>query len=449
MNDHRYKPSRRDLLKFGPKFGVVVLLAAIAALALLQGRRLNAQKSDYLSRELRARVTTLKAEAAAPADAPDVLLARLQTLWEWVNAWSLTGGRVPVDLPALAATHFRTLRNPTATPTAQQLTTISNFITRYTHDFKLLDETPDALGKLTLSKTGPFRAGDYLTFEQTWQVGALPAPFFKIPRWAYASALLLLAVAGWMAWRATSKPPSPQIVHTSPTPAPSPTPEIAPVLAQLNDGGSSLTLDAQGRLTGARGWPPEAHKAINVEPADVLRATCFVTSLADVDGAERMARRAFPAAALSFVQLQRNPARALVECETVARLRAAEKESLRFVNPSGLNASPNYSHVALVGAQRVVFSDLSLAQGVQEAEARLAFAQLEKALQAGGASIKDVAMSHLYPVSQAASELIRDTRFGFYDKSRPPASTLLLFEALPGGAAFGVEVVAPKHYRER
>jgi len=30
------------------------------------------------------------------------------------------------------------------------------------------------------------------------------------------------------------------------------------------------------------------------------------------------------------------------------------------------------------------------------------------------------------------------------DQTRPPASTLLLFEALPGGAAFGVEVVAPK-----
>jgi hypothetical protein len=89
-------------------------------------------------------------------------------------------------------------------------------------------------------------------------VAALPAPFFKIPWWGYSvTALLLLAVAGWMAWRATSKPRPPQIVHTSPTPAPSPTPDIAPVLAQLNDGGSSLTLDAEGRLTGASGWPPE------------------------------------------------------------------------------------------------------------------------------------------------------------------------------------------------
>ena len=87
-------------------------------------------------------------------------------------------------------------------------------------------------------------------------VAALPAPFFKIPLWGYAaSALLLLAVAGWMAWRAASKQTPPQIAHTSPTPAPSLTPEIAPALAQLNDGGSPLTLDAQGRLAGADQWP--------------------------------------------------------------------------------------------------------------------------------------------------------------------------------------------------
>lgn len=88
-------------------------------------------------------------------------------------------------------------------------------------------------------------------------LAALSAPFFKIPWWAYSvPALLLLAVAGWIVWRATSKPP-PQIVHTSPTPAPSPAPGVAPVLAQLNDGGSSLTLDAEGRLTGVGGWPSE------------------------------------------------------------------------------------------------------------------------------------------------------------------------------------------------
>lgn len=93
-------------------------------------------------------------------------------------------------------------------------------------------------------------------------VAALPPPFLKIPSWIYAAAALsLLAVAGWVAMSMRTRP---QIVHTSPTPAPSsstdfasPTPERAPVLVRLNDGGSSLTLDAQGRLTGVDQWPSE------------------------------------------------------------------------------------------------------------------------------------------------------------------------------------------------
>ncbi|MGE0127283.1 MAG: zf-HC2 domain-containing protein [Blastocatellales bacterium] len=94
----------------------------------------------------------------------------------------------------------------------------------------------------------------------------LPAPLFKIPVWVYAAApiLLLLAVAGWMAWRIAPNERPPQIAITSPTLAPSPsinlaspTPETAPALARLNDGGSSLTLDAQGRLTGVEQWPSE------------------------------------------------------------------------------------------------------------------------------------------------------------------------------------------------
>jgi len=98
------------------------------------------------------------------------------------------------------------------------------------------------------------------------RIGGAPyAPFFKIPMWSYAAAtvLLLLVAAGWIAWRAALKRTPPQIAIASRTPAPSPsinftstTPEIAHALAQLNDGGSSLALDARGRLTGVEQWPP-------------------------------------------------------------------------------------------------------------------------------------------------------------------------------------------------
>jgi hypothetical protein len=91
---------------------------------------------------------------------------------------------------------------------------------------------------------------------------ALRAPFVKIPLWIYAAPVLsLVAVAVWIAMQQRT---APQISYTSPTPANSPTPkfaspppEIAPVIVRLNDGGSSLALDAQGRLAGVDQWPSE------------------------------------------------------------------------------------------------------------------------------------------------------------------------------------------------
>jgi len=111
----------------------------------------------------------------------------------------------------------------------------------------------------------PRRAAERVAARAGWRdraMVALPAPFLKIPRWIYGAMVLsLLAVAGWIVM---SKRTPPQIVHTSPahTPSPSinlgsPTPELAPALVRLNDGGASLTLDARGRLTGVDQWPSE------------------------------------------------------------------------------------------------------------------------------------------------------------------------------------------------
>jgi hypothetical protein len=91
---------------------------------------------------------------------------------------------------------------------------------------------------------------------------ALPGLFQKIPLWVYATSVLsLLAVAGWIA---TSRRTQPQIAYKTPTPTPSPStnlaspaPEIAHAIVRLNDGGSSLTLDAQSRLAGVDQWPSE------------------------------------------------------------------------------------------------------------------------------------------------------------------------------------------------
>jgi predicted anti-sigma-YlaC factor YlaD len=94
----------------------------------------------------------------------------------------------------------------------------------------------------------------------------LRAPFFKTPLWIYA-ALLLLAASAWVAMRlrttqeiglTTPSPTlSPSIEAPSPAPPTQPVQEAAPVIVRLNDGGSSLALDSQGRVAGMDQWPAE------------------------------------------------------------------------------------------------------------------------------------------------------------------------------------------------
>lgn len=186
-----------------------------------------------------------------------------------------------------------------------------------------------------------------------------------------------------------------------------------------------------------------AHQAAGILASDVQRVTCLATSLQDVDAVERLVRATFPQAATSIVQLQRAPVRGVIECETVARLRSAVNEPLKFAFAEALPKSPNFSHVALIGAKQVVFSGAYSAGG-QDAEALRAYEVLAQALASTGASIKHVAMSSLFPVSQAAADLVRKTRFNFYDPTRPPASTMMIFEGLAANAAFAVDVIAVK-----
>jgi anti-sigma factor RsiW len=114
-------------------------------------------------------------------------------------------------------------------------------------------------------------------------VASLPAAFRASPMPVFGTALaaLLLALGGWLIWRSTREGTQPRqevVVVSSPSPAPtpahatasptpdsltapppsSPAPSPAPAseVARLNDGGSLLTLDREGKLSGADHLPP-------------------------------------------------------------------------------------------------------------------------------------------------------------------------------------------------
>jgi enamine deaminase RidA (YjgF/YER057c/UK114 family) len=174
-----------------------------------------------------------------------------------------------------------------------------------------------------------------------------------------------------------------------------------------------------------------AVEAAAVKSNDVLRATCFLSSLDDLSAARTALSAAFPDAALNYVQLQRDAAAPLDECEAVGRLSSRPASTVTLVNPPQLTANPNYSQIALVNAPKIVITGTQMAFGQQESDIKLAYERLGKALDTVGASYKDVFWMSTYPVTTAAVDRVRAIRFQFLDHARPPASTLLVFEGLP------------------
>ena len=85
-----------------------------------------------------------------------------------------------------------------------------------------------------------------------------------------ALALLILATIAWFAWRKPQQQ-EPHIANTqTPAPQPSvpqqidaPAPQPAPaIVAQLNDGSGVVSLDQQGKLSGADQLPPNYHELL-------------------------------------------------------------------------------------------------------------------------------------------------------------------------------------------
>jgi enamine deaminase RidA (YjgF/YER057c/UK114 family) len=190
----------------------------------------------------------------------------------------------------------------------------------------------------------------------------------------------------------------------------------------------------------------KAAEGVGVGASSMLRVTCLVSSLADYPAISQRAAQVFPGAALSIVQLQRGPLQSVAECEGVGRLPAGEGNDVTLANPPGLTPSPNYSQVALVRSPRMVFSTLQMAFGNSDADARLAFDRLSRLLEAGKTSIKNVFFTQVYPLTNSSLERVRATRFFYLDKTRPPASTMIVFEGLPSlDASFGLEVIAAQN----
>lgn len=149
------------------------LISLVLAAWISLGTAQNSESGDYLEADLRAQVEALKDQAEDDPTTPGNLAARLDTLWPWINAYSLTGGPMPVNATLQVATAYRALeamRLEDAQPTRSVLANVDSLI----HEFALKDEMPKALGTLSLKTRGPIHVGSWATIEQTYTVGETP-----------------------------------------------------------------------------------------------------------------------------------------------------------------------------------------------------------------------------------------------------------------------------------
>lgn len=169
-----------------------------------------------------------------------------------------------------------------------------------------------------------------------------------------------------------------------------------------------------------------------VKAPDVLRVTCFLSSLDQAQASRSAVVAAFPSAATTFVQMQRLGLEPQVLCEAAARLNTAP--TLPLLVEKGL---------ALVNTPKLVLTSTQLVFRDQDSDFRLAYQRLAKTMMPLGATFKDVFWTGTYALTRANAAKIDSLQWEFLDRARAPAQTALQIEGLPStDATAAIEFMA-------
>ena len=120
--------------------------------------------TDYLAKNVRNQVEQLKKDLHSIPTTPINAHVRAKLTWEWLNAFALDGGYVPVNATQTIAS---VLGSPN--PQASLLEVLDEVI----EEFIFLDNEPQAFGVLT-AELGPHQAASFTTIKQTYTVGKKP-----------------------------------------------------------------------------------------------------------------------------------------------------------------------------------------------------------------------------------------------------------------------------------
>ena len=182
-----------------------------------------------------------------------------------------------------------------------------------------------------------------------------------------------------------------------------------------------------------------ALSGLDLAPEDVLRVTCFTSSLDEGVKVHGLVAAAFIHAAIDLMQAASMPANSVVECEAVARLKVKPAEPVFLVNPTGAA----FAQAVVVSTPRMLFTTVAGGSGAGDAAVREAFEGLKGVLASAGSSLDRVFYVYAYPAGAGMLQKYRDLRWDYLDKKRAPASTNLPFDGVADrNAGIGMEVIA-------
>ena len=153
----------------------------------------------------------------------------------------------------------------------EELQVVTDHLTSCEHCSVVVDDLHAFKSQIVTDLNHEYRPAPVSDPKRGWRqrvVASLPSLFQRSPALAFGTAmvLLLLTVSGWLIWRTIPQPEKKQEAIVTPPPPPAPNPSIdnpAPaVIAQLTDGGAAISLDQQGKLSGADHLPPAYQRMV-------------------------------------------------------------------------------------------------------------------------------------------------------------------------------------------
>jgi enamine deaminase RidA (YjgF/YER057c/UK114 family) len=167
-------------------------------------------------------------------------------------------------------------------------------------------------------------------------------------------------------------------------------------------------------------------KHLGLEPEDVVQVKSFLGPIAAADEAEREITKFFSTTPpLVFVEWTTAPA---IEIELIAsgnRAKVEMDDTVEFITPPGMTASPVFSRVARMAAGPTIY--ISGLYGTSNrngaAETGEIFDQLGKLLEKTGSDFRHLVKATYYVSTDDANTKLNELRPKYYDPKCPPAAS--------------------------